>query len=168
MDIRSPVKFWKIFKDLFFSVVHAWQSGYRHAAVDGCTTAALTIRRHACPFPVEWEQSFIVYPIMDLMRSVHRIEEPPRYFSPTTFPSITKLFMESSLQVLSRILEFSLTVVYINLSLLLNCFIFKDLTLKNNVTSWFAEIKKHRFLEKRHWIYNWQHILSTSLSSEGS
>lgn len=57
--------------------------------------------------------------------------------------------MEFSLQVLSRILEFSLTVVYINLSLLLNCFIFKDLTLKNNVTSWFAEIKKHRFLEKK-------------------
>ncbi|KAI8433945.1 hypothetical protein MSG28_012107 [Choristoneura fumiferana] len=67
-------------------------------SIDSCATAAVATRRQVARCLAEWEQSFILECVTDLMRSVHRVGERPRDLLPSTFPCTTSRSMESSLR----------------------------------------------------------------------
>ncbi|KAI8437353.1 hypothetical protein MSG28_011694 [Choristoneura fumiferana] len=69
-------------------------------SIDSCATAAVATRRQVARCLAEWEQSFILECVTDLMRSVHRVGERPRDLLPSTFPCTTSRSMESSLRVM--------------------------------------------------------------------
>ncbi|KAI8427232.1 hypothetical protein MSG28_014830 [Choristoneura fumiferana] len=103
--------------DVLFKIYHVLHAKYPDAAnylylsftldrvvvvmlwsIDSCATAAVATRRQVARCLAEWEQSFILECVTDLMRSVHRVGERPRDLLPSTFPCTTSRSMESSLR----------------------------------------------------------------------
>ena len=120
------------------------------------------MRRHVALCLEEWEFSFMLRCVTDLLRSVHRVGERPREHWPSNFPYTTSRSMESSIRVMcSKNLRICICTVDDNLSLMLKItylFVVKTYSVYEQVEN--ISIAYDHEPDLEHYCKNWWNNLS--------